>query len=91
MKLKRRFPNYFSGFEETEHEVNSYDDLMNIGWVKNITHYKFPGDDFVRLAYSPSSSPEYPSHLMAVNEKSFWVVGYIYGNPEELGLTEWKG
>jgi hypothetical protein len=34
MKIKRRFPNYFSDFEETEHEVSTKKELMNIEWIK---------------------------------------------------------
>ena len=38
MKIKRRFPNFFTGFEETEHEVNSNEELMAIDWISS---YKY--------------------------------------------------
>jgi len=37
MKVKRRFPNFFSGYEDqkTEHEVSSKEELMEIDWIKS--------------------------------------------------------
>ena len=35
-KIKRRFPNYFSGFEETEHEVKTREELEHIDWIEHM-------------------------------------------------------
>lgn len=94
MKIKRRFPNYFSGFEETEHEVNSKKELLNIDWIKN---YKdIPG--WMGLYYSPNNSKNgnvpNPDFLMSLSKEKdkviYFVVGYIYGDGSELGLEDYK-
>jgi hypothetical protein len=85
MRIVRRFPNFFSGFETTEHEVNNYEELIQIDWCKNIIDM---GD---RLEYSLSGALSGgPNYLMSVKDtETYFVIGYIYGNPEEIGLKEW--
>lgn len=91
MKIKRRYPNYFTGFDETEHEVNSLSELLEIPWIKEF--YKNP--DFLGLFYSKGLCDDSPDLLMAVwnnNEEGipviYFIVGYIYGNGQSLGLEE---
>ena len=87
MKVKRRFPNFFTGFEATEHEVSNYDELIQIDWIKHLIEKP------AKLSYSKSSFNDTPSLLMATdcdNDSKYFVVGYIYGNPEELGLTDFN-
>jgi hypothetical protein len=92
MRLKRRFPNFFSGFEETEHEVNSFDELMEVPWIKAYTE----NPKFAGMFYSPNDSKfeTSPDYLMALWHKddgsiTFFVVGYIFGDGEELGLKDY--
>jgi len=89
MKIKRRFPNFFSGFEETEHEVSNNKELLDIDWVKHLCNM----DRHIGMFYSPSSYDDIPSSLMHLSQGSdsiiYFVVGYIFGDPKELGLTEY--
>jgi hypothetical protein len=90
MIVKRRYPNSFSGFEETEHEVNSNEELLELDWIKSYDDL----DGFVGMFYSPRSFDDSPDKLMALSrEKSgefiYFVVGYIYGDATELGLTNY--
>lgn len=88
MKIRRRYPNFFSGFEETEHEVNSLEELKNISWIKDMEDI----EGHIGIFYSPN---EYdgPDYLMALCEGDdrplHFVVGYIYGNGKELGLKDY--
>jgi len=98
--IRRRFPNYFSGFEETEHEVENRQDLESIDWVANA----FNLDQTYSLAISTSEPNEWRPDdplvhsLMTVTNydekfggcRGWWVIGYIIGdNAEELDLPEW--
>lgn len=90
MKIKRRFPNNFSGFEETEHEVNSYKDLMEIPWIKEISNIP----NYVGIFYAPRDYNEYPDLLMSLFRTSngdiiYFVIGFIYGNGAEIGLENY--
>jgi hypothetical protein len=90
MKIKRRFPNYFSGFPETEHEVSNYEEFVNIDWIKNAT--EMSGHHV--LAYSKSNSADRPHLLMTFSGydekyggcKNWFVIGYLFGDPSEIGL-----
>jgi len=95
-KIKRRFPNYMTGFEETEHFVDTVEELEKVDWIDN---WKSEASGFYKFAISKSKSEinEY-HHLMALLNydekfggcKSWWVIGYITGdNVDELGLEEY--
>ena len=91
MKVKRRFPNYFTVFEETEHEITTKEELLELDWVKNYSEIK----GHMGVYYSPSTNKEYPDHLMALSKNEegrviYFVVGYIFGNGAELGLVDYK-
>jgi len=93
MKIKRRFPNFFTGFEETEHEVNSKEELLELDWVKNL--FEIP--NHMGMFYSPNDSKldPAPDYLMSLTKgKSgkvvYFVVGYIFGDGKELGLEDYK-
>jgi hypothetical protein len=90
MKLKRRFPNFFTGFEETEHEVNSLEDLHNIDWIKHLNEIP----NWLGLYYSPSGSATGPNYLMSLtqgeDEVVYFVIGYLYGSGKDLGLQDYK-
>jgi len=91
MKIKRRYPNFFTGFEETEHEVSTKEELMNIDWIKN--YNKIP--NHMGVFYSPKSFDDSPDMLMSLAKDNngkviYFVVGYIYGDAKELGLEDYK-
>lgn len=78
-KVKRRFPNFFTGFEETEHVVKNKEELENIEWVRKFIE----NETFHTLAISDDGYG-YPM-LMVFNNydeeyngcKEWWVIGYI--------------
>ncbi len=93
MKIKRRFPNFFSGFEDeiTEHEVNSKEELLEIPWIK--AYNDIP--NHMGVFYAPRDYPEYPDLLMSLTRSEsgkviYFVVGYIFGNGAALGLEDYK-
>ena len=98
MKIQRRYPNYFSGFEETEHEVSSKEELLQIDWIEELL--KIP--NHMGMFYSPStlrvkySQPieTAPDLLMSLTKRddkvTYFVVGYIYGDGSELGLEDYN-
>jgi hypothetical protein len=94
-RIKRRYPNYVSGFEETENEVDTIEELKEIDWVKkminNPNHHSLAIDKEERR-------DDIPHSLMTVTHydeeyggcKLHWVVGYIWGDDvDDLGLPEW--
>ena len=90
MKIKRRYPNFFSGFEETEHEINSNEELLEIPWIKE--YNKIPG--YMGVFYSPKTFNDNPDYLMSLskdkdNKVVYFVVGYIFGDGKELGLKDY--
>jgi hypothetical protein len=96
MKLKRRFPSFFSGYEDqmTEHEVNTKEELLAIPWIK--AYENIP--NHMGVFYSPSDSKKYdanaPDYLMSLfpdedGKVIYLVVGYIFGNGAELGLEDY--
>jgi hypothetical protein len=87
MKIKRRFPNFFTVDDEdlTEHEVSSFEELVNIDWIKNSI------DEGGIVAYSVNNYSASYNHLMMVfDEKTYFVVGYIFGDGKELNLKDYK-
>jgi|TARA_R110000851_G_scaffold196444_2_gene347359 hypothetical protein len=89
MKIKRRFPNSFSGFEVTEHEVTNNKELLEIEWVK----YLVDMDNHIGMFYSPTNFGDNPNLLMNLSQGNdsiiYFAVGYIFGEPKELGLTDY--
>jgi len=91
MKIKRRFPNFFTGFEETEHEVGSKEELLSIEWIEK--YKEIP--NHIGVFYSPHDSrfEDAPDLLMSLTQGEdkiiYFVVGYIYGDGAELGLENY--
>ena len=98
--VRRRYPNYFSGFEETEHPIDNLQDLESIDWVNNATtikghhclaistddgKYKKEGEDKVHTLMALTHyDEEYGGY------KKWWAIGYIIGGEAgELELPEW--
>ena len=99
MKIKRRYPNYFSGFEETEHDVSSKEELLQIDWIAELLKIPnhmgmFCSPSTMRIKYSETFETA-PDLLMSLkkgdNDKViYFVVGYIYGDGKELGLEDYN-
>jgi len=74
-------PAYFSGFENITHNVNNFDEVLKIPFVKNFSKQ----DDFYSYAVSIQIEPNYKLTLMALynwtNEFNgcslYFVVGYL--------------
>lgn len=95
-KVRRRYPNYMTGFEETEHFIDTRDELEKVDWVDNWKS----ASGFHTLAISKATRDyEQGQHsLMALLNydekfsgcKTWWVIGFITGEPiDELELEEW--
>jgi len=92
--VRRRFPNYFSGFEEeeTEHIINNIADLENIDWVSHITKDK----THYSLAISETNEDNLYLLMSLLNYdenyggcKSWWAIGFIRGDSiNELNLPD---
>jgi hypothetical protein len=92
MKVKRRFPNFFSGYEDqmTEHEVNTKEELLAIPWIK--AYENIP--NHMGVFYAPRDYSDSPDCLMSLTRGKdgkviFFVVGYIFGDGAELGLEDY--
>lgn len=91
VKVKRRFPNFVSGFDETEHTVYSMEELLEVDWIKHITD----GESFHKLAIGREEREDIPDTLMVVTHydqeyggcKLWWVIGYVLEG--DLDLPEW--
>lgn len=89
-RLRRRFPNFVSGFPETEHEILSEQQFHKIDWIANISKQK----DFYRFSQNDMGGC-YPGSKLALmvelNEgKNFFVIGYIKSKEKIEWLPEWK-
>lgn len=95
--VKRRFPNYFSGFEETEHVIKNRKELEEIDWVANFVN----GENHHTLAiekavYDYEGNRHTLMDLSYYDEKyggckMWWVIGFIEGDDiDKLGLPEWN-
>lgn len=85
MKLKRRFPNYFSGFDDEQevvYEINTIEEFKSLDWIK------------VDRKYAHSEN----RYLLVLDRYSeihggyctWFVIGYIIeGNASEFGLEEY--
>lgn len=98
--ITRRFPNYFSGFEETVHEVSDLKELEEIDWVANAINNKQHHTLAIDIEKPNKWRPDdvVTHSLMALTNydekyggcKGWWVIGRIVGEPvAELGLIQW--
>lgn len=92
MIIKRRFPNFSTGFEETEHDVANNQELLAIDWIANYSEIP----NYLGVFCSKNEYEDEPSYLMSLawseSDKRviYFVVGYIFGNPSELGLEDYN-
>ena len=86
-----------TGFEETEHFIDTREELEEVDWINQ---WKSDTKNFHTFAISKATKDyEEGNHkliaLLSYDEKfggckSWWVLGYIMGEPvDELGLEEW--
>ena len=93
MILKRRFPNYFTGFKETEHPIKNLKDIYNIEWVKD----GLALNEDSKLAYSNTGKENVYSLMLLSNYvekyggyKVWFVIGYLIDiDIVSLGLENW--
>ena len=94
-RLERRYPNYMTGFEETEHTISSMEELELVDWVANWKN----SNGFYSFAISKSRWDDSPHTLMVLQNydeeyggcKLWWAIGYIWGDSiEDLVLQEYS-
>ena len=93
MIVERRYPNFFTEFKVTTHEVKSNEELMEIDWIKSKSDIE--GHIGMFCSNSDKTNERSPDYLMALamspsGKFIYFVVGYIYGDSKELGLTDYK-
>ena len=93
MIVERRYPNFFTEFQVTTHDVNSIEELMEIDWIKSKSDIE--GHIGMFCSSSDKINKLSPDRLMALAMSPsgnfvYLVVGYIYGDSKELGLTDYK-
>lgn len=85
MHVKQRFPNFFSGFTPSEHDVYSLQELKNLDfvkrWMSNKTFHQF----------SISVGRRELAYLMCELDggKEFWVIAYLK-DFEGFELPNWE-
>ena len=90
-KLKRRFPNFFSGFTETEHEFTTKEELLKIDWVDGLTKYK----DFHKLSIGdghsswPNSDGRQALMVELEGGHKWFVVGWLWLETD-IDLPKWE-
>lgn len=95
-KLKRRYPAFIDGFEETAHEFETIEELMEIDWVKHVSEQP----DFYRFSISrhkpvkdlsPSLFPV--GFLMAEMKEGskHYAIGKFMEIDDNLNLPKWEG
>jgi len=85
MKYKERRPNYFTGWENGQWDVDSFEKLAKTDSVAG----RFTrSEKFLRFSWSNGYTDEYPYSLMAeMTDGTFWVTGYI---SDKLDLPHWN-
>ena len=90
-------PGYFTGFENKEYVVNTFDEVLEIPFVKNFSQSK--GFYSYAVDVSRKSHDDYKLTLMAMFDwdeeyngcRTWWVVGYLPGFVKyQTNLNDWK-
>ena len=89
-KLKRRYPNFCSGFEETEHFFSTKEELLNIDWVKQWTEAK----NYYQFSLGEQDNVPWSDGRQALmveldGGKKWFVIGWLWLETP-IGLLEWK-
>lgn len=89
-RLRRRFPNYVSGFPETIHEISSEEEFLKIDWIEAMT--KQAG--FYRFSQNEIGGPNPGSQvalMLELNEgKNFFVIGWLKSKERIEWLPKWE-
>ena len=86
MKIKRNLPKKYilEEGEQIEFEVNSFNELRNLPWIKEIIN---SGAKYHLSNSSMNHDPDYLMSLSNINgEVKYNVIAYIYGDGTKLGL-----
>lgn len=85
MRYKERRPNYFTGYDDGEFEVDTFDHLAKLDCVAG----RFAqGENFLKFSWTDGYTEDYPYCLMAeLKDGKFWVTGYI---SDKLDLPRWS-
>lgn len=82
MVIKRRT---YGDMPKNEQNASTLEELQNIDWIKEVWL-----NGGYKLAYSPSHNNIFDfTALMAVKDKTYFVIGYIHGDGKELGLENY--
>jgi len=85
-KLRRRFPNCFTGYEETEHEFSTLEEMLEIDWVKNATQQP----DYHQLSVGSENWGDKKSLMIELNDGNTWfVIGWLWLE-NEIDLPKWE-
>jgi hypothetical protein len=102
-KFIERRPNYFSGFEDGEYEVETFDEVLEIPFVKgfseNKNFYSYAVSVNIDNNLSRDDENYYRMDLMVMNDwddeyngcKGWWVIGHLPGFiMYETKLKKWE-
>ena len=83
-EIIQHIPNFCSGIEPDEKTFSTKEELLDVWFVKNYT--ESPG--FFRMEIDRDNDR---NTLMAIYNggKTWWVVGFIFGDVSFLDLKEW--
>lgn len=91
MKVRQHIPNFFTGFEPVEAEINSLEELVGLEFIERWTND--PG--FYRFSLERDYHRQSQTHLLMGEldaGKRWYVVAYLTGEPSVLRhLPEWTG
>lgn len=102
-KFIERIPNYFSGFEDSEYEVDNFKQVLEIPFVKKFsehpTFYSYAVSVDINKNLSRDDENYYKMDLMVMNNwddeyngcKEWWVIGHLSGFiMYETKLKKWE-
>lgn len=84
-KLKRRFPNFVSGFPETEHEFTTKEELLEIDWVDGLTK----GKEFHQLSIGDGWEDRQALMVELEGGHKWFVVGWLWLETD-IDLPKWE-
>lgn len=84
-KFTRRYPNWCSGFENTEHSFETIDELFSMPYLKELTLQ----DGHVQFSLSNPEMGQ-PLLMRECSDGSFWAVGFFDNIKHLSGLPKWQ-
>lgn len=92
MKVRKRLLVKQDGYKIIQHEVENLKELLEVYWIKAIMNSK----DSIGLCYSDGPDIDDSVDLLLYKSENnrgefeYQVIGYLYGDGKELGLTKIK-